>query len=355
MHCPRCHRRYPDDSRFCHHDGEPLASFVDLDRLHVGPCEQAGSVISERYRIHGLIGRGATAYVFLARDLVSGEAVAVKVLDRRHARDRTTAARLLLEAKAIASITHTNVIEVFDVGYTAGLPYVVMEYLFGESLGDALRRETSMPLTRGLSIVRQIAAGLAAAHGRGILHRDVKPDNIFLLGEKGDAYAVKVVDFGFAKVEDQRGMTQAGVTLGTIEYMAPEQAVGDGPEPASDVYALGVLMYRLFVGRLPFEGSGQVDVLAQHLVVAPPPPDLGPTPMGRGVAAIILKALRKNPENRYRTMSDLAQELDRVAVGMAARASSEPADASDAYTPKSAFATHVAGLFRRKAESAPSS
>jgi len=349
MRCPRCLRRYDDDSLFCHQHGERLVEFIDLERLNFEPREsEEGRLVNDRYRIHGRIGRGGMSEVSLARDLVTGAAVAIKVLDRRHAGDKQTALRLLLEAKAIASIAHENVVEVLEVGLTKGLPYLVMEYLYGESLGEALRRTAVMPLDRGLSVVRQVAAGLAAAHRAGVVHRDVKPDNVFLLGEQGDPYAVKVVDFGFAKVAQTKGVSRYGETLGTIEYMAPEQTVGDPAGPATDVYALGIVMMRLLSGRLPFEGDVYVDVLAKQLGARPPPLELGGGRVERGVAAIVAKALRKDPMNRYATMDALVDDLDRLGTREGPRAAREPDPGTDVYTPETELAERVATMLRRR-------
>src|SRR5262249_11507306 len=153
-----------------------------------------------------------------------------------------------------------------------GSPYLVLEFLFGESLGDLLRRDQVLDADIALPILGQTASGLAAAHEAGIVHRDVKPGNLYLLGEPGDPYAVEILDFGLAKLSASSTLTAAGVAVGTIEYMAPEQAVSDTADARSDIYGLGVVMYRMFTGALPFQGKEEGEILAQQLLAQPPPP-----------------------------------------------------------------------------------
>jgi serine/threonine-protein kinase len=354
MRCPRCFRRYQDDSRFCQFDGQRLIEFVDLDRLRSEPTERAGWVAAERYRVHGFIGRGSMAEVFLARDLVTGEPVAIKLLGARHLKDPRTRARLLLEAKACARIAHPNVIDMLDVGIADKQPFIVMEYLFGESLGEYLRREDIVKVDLGIPIVRQVAAGLGAAHHVGVVHRDVKADNVFLVGVKRAPYAAKVVDFGFAKDPEHSNFTQMGVTVGTFEYMAPEQTVGDPPDARTDVYALGVLMYRMFSGRLPFRDQLVPDLLARQLASAPHPPYFGKGPLERGLVAIVTKALRKHRDNRYPSMDLLIEDLDALGSWRGPVHANQPITEPDAYVAETPFSTRAAEVLRRRATMLPS-
>ena len=293
MLCPRCYRRYDREHRFCPHDGAQLQERADIRRIRSQPAESVGTVVGGRYQVRGLLGKGGMAEVFLAQDKNTGEPVAVKFLNARNLRDPMKKARFMLEATAGAKVSHDNVLKVLDVGLTQeGTPYLVMEYLFGESLGDWLRRERVMHAALGVPLIRQVATGLAAAHREGIIHRDVKPGNIFLIGEKGAPHTAKVVDFGFARLAELQGLTQAGVAVGTIEYMAPEQAVGDAPDPRTDIYGLGVLMYRVFTGRIPFVIKDDAALLANHLLTSPPPPNLGAEGAAPRLEALILKAMR---------------------------------------------------------------
>ncbi|MCC6553170.1 MAG: serine/threonine protein kinase [Polyangiaceae bacterium] len=346
MFCPRCYRRYDDDHRFCPHDGGQLTDGPDIKRIKSKPTEHVGLVVGGRYQVRGLLGKGGMAEVFLAQDRTTGAPVAVKILNPRHIREPSKRARFLLEATAGAKIVHPNVLKVLDVGLRDdGAPYLVMEYLFGESLGEWLRRERSMSVELGLPLVRQLAEGLAAAHREGVIHRDVKPANVFRVGEKGSPYAAQVVDFGFAKLAELSGLTQQGVAVGTIEYMAPEQTVNEPPDARTDVYGLGALMYRMFTGRLPFHIKDDAELLAHHLLVPPPPPALGEDRMASRLGAVILRALRKRPDHRYPSMEALLADLDRLATPAGPEAALRPLDEPDVYAPRTPFAINTARYF----------
>lgn len=351
MLCPRCHRRYAQDHRYCPYDGEKLVAALDIRRIRAQPAEQVGTVVADRYRVRGLIGAGAMAQVFLAEDTAkNGAPVALKLLEPRLRREPKIKARFLIEAKAAATVVHPNLVEVLDIGLHEGSPYLVMEFLFGESLRALLLREKRLSPEVGVPLLLQAAAGLGAAHRAGIVHRDVKPANIFLLGEKGAPWAAKVVDFGFAKLYEHSGLTQAGVTVGTLEYMAPEQTVSDPPDARTDVYGFGMLMYRVFSGKLPFNlgrasspspASDEARVLASQLITPPPPPDLGPGAVAKALEAIIMKCLRKRPENRYASMEALSDDLGRI--GRAGPlAASAPIAEPDVYVAQTPYGQHAA-------------
>jgi serine/threonine-protein kinase len=228
-----------------------------------------------------------------------------------------------------------------------GAPYLVMEYLFGETLGERLRREQRLDVVSALWIARAAASGLAAAHAAGVIHRDVKPDNLFLVGEPGNPFALKLLDFGLARLQWHSAFTALGVTVGTLEYMAPEQAVRDNTGPCTDIYALGVLLYRIITGELPFVGSDS-EVLAQHLIVAPTAPSaLLPELDGR-VEAMILTALRKLPRNRYPSMEDFLEDIDAVLGGGRASVTAGVIWETDVYRPQTAYARTVAKSLYKK-------
>jgi len=365
MLCPRCHRRYQDDHHFCPHDGERLVDAIDIKRIRSQPTEHAGQIIGDRYQIRGFIGRGAMAQVYLAQDRTTRSAVAVKVMESKHLKQARARARFILEAKAAAKIHHPSIIEVLDVGLEeSGAPYIVMEFLFGESLGEYLRRERMMPPALGLPFVTQIAGGLAAAHRAGIIHRDVKPDNVFLLGEKGSPYTIKLLDFGFAKLAEHSGMTQTGMTVGTVQYMAPEQAVSDPSDARTDVYGLGMMMYRMFAGNLPFKGQDEAEMLAHQLLTQPAPPGLGGGRAGAALEAVILKAIRKNPENRYQSMDAMLADLRRLspeserrgagnAIIDASLAAWQPMPQPDIYKTTSPFAITASRFLHTKLGKTP--
>jgi serine/threonine protein kinase len=239
-----------------------------IDHIPIQPDPEAGRVLDGRYVIRGLLGRGAMARVFLAEDSESGEPVAVKVLESLvGARSDTAKQRFFREARAAAMLKHPSIVRILDLGLRDdGVPYLVLEHLFGEVLGELLRRVSVLGAGLGLAIVREAAAGLVVAHAAGIVHRDVKPDNVFLVGAPGEPYGVKLLDFGLAKLDQQSGFTKAGTAVGTMEYMAPEQLLTERPDARTDVYALGVVMYRMFTGRLPFEGKDEAELLARQLI-----------------------------------------------------------------------------------------
>jgi len=352
MFCARCHREYDAAHRFCPYDGTALDLAPRIELFRCKSTRQQGAMLGDRYEVHGYLGKGAMARVYLAKDRQTGQPVAIKLLDPAHVRNGRTRERFLREARAAAMIVHPNIVKVFDVGERPdGAPYIVMEYLFGESLGDFLRRERGMELDIAVPVLRNAASGLAAAHRAGIVHRDVKPDNIFLVGEPGDPYAVKVLDFGLAKIHAQVGLTVTGFAVGTVEYMAPEQVVSDRHDPRTDVYALGVVMYRAFTGELPFPRTDDdSEMLARHLIVSPPRPSERLEGLDPAVEAVILKAMRKRPDNRYASMEAFREDLDRL-VGDR----TDPLEANaplpapdDIFTPQGAFARNATIYFYKK-------
>lgn len=356
MFCVRCHREYDGGHRFCPYDGTELVEGPQLDLLRCRPTRHRGILLGDRYEVRGYLGKGAMARVYLAEDRVSRRPVAIKVLESAHLRTSRTRERFLREAKVAAMIAHPNIVRVLDTGQRSdGAPFLVMEYLFGESLGDCLRRGGHMDTDIALPVLRHAASGLAAAHLAGIVHRDVKPDNIFLVGEPGDPYAVKVLDFGLAKIQAQSGLTAFGVAVGTVEYMAPEQVVSDRPDARTDIYGLGVVMFRVFTGELPFPRVDDSDLLAQQLVTPPPRPSERRPGLERAVEAVILKAIRKQPENRYPSMAALIEDLERLAGDRPGRlAALDPLAApDDIYVPRGAFAKNATAYFYKKLKMLP--
>jgi serine/threonine-protein kinase len=234
-------------------------------------------------------------------------------MNRDVAKNAVARERFLREVEVAATIGHPNVVQVLDAGERPdGSPFIVLEFLHGESLGDLLRRDGSVEPAFGLPMLCKAAAALDAAHRAGIVHRDVKPDNLFLLGERGAPYTLKVVDFGMAKLQEGSHLSQTGMTVGTIAYIAPEQALADPIDGRTDVYGLGVVMYRTLTGKLPFEARDDATLLAMHLFLPPPPPTSVRPGLDPRIEAVILTALRKRPENRYPTMAALLADLERI-------------------------------------------
>jgi serine/threonine-protein kinase len=348
MFCPRCYRTYEDPRhRHCPADGAELCATSPLERLRSRPTAQRGAILDGRYAIQGFVGSGGMARVYLAEDLSEKQPVAVKILHRRRSFDVDAVRRFLREIEVASTIHHPNVIRVIDAGERRdGIPYIVMEFLFGETLGQLLSRDGAIEPAFALPLIKKAAIGLSVAHSAGIIHRDVKPDNLFLVGEKGDPYEVKVVDFGMAKLITS-DLTSVGMVLGTLDYMAPEQALTDAVDARTDVYGLGVVMYRMLTGRIPFLTRDRTRLIAQHLFTHPPRPrEIRPS-LDPRVEAVVLKALRKNPANRYASMEALIHDLERLLAQRGGALSGyRPPAAPDVYQPRSTVAAAVAEALR---------
>lgn len=284
-----------------------------------------GKTLLERYKVTRKIGQGGMGAVYEATHTLIGKRVAIKVLLDKHAQSGSIVARLKLEAKLASSIGHENIIDITDFGETVdGKTFVVMEYLEGESLASLLHRTGPLEPERALRIGRQIASALGAAHKKGVIHRDVKPENVFLLSRKGRDFA-KVVDFGISKSLRPEGesdnesaddsssglrLTQTGMVLGTPLYMSPEQARGDEDlDHRIDVYALGVILYEMVTGEVPFSGQNYLSIISQVIADDPKPPgDLRPE-IGAELEAVILRALDKDRDRRYASIEELDGDL----------------------------------------------
>jgi serine/threonine-protein kinase len=253
--------------------------------------------------------------IYRVRHISIERAFAMKVLRRDLARDSDLAARFIQEARATASVKHPNVVEITDFGHLPeGTPYFVMELLAGQTLGEIIRAGGPIPAGRAVRIIRQIAGALGAAHASGIVHRDLKPDNVFLLGSAalGPSAELRVVDFGAAKIIGSSRMTRTGIVFGTPHYMSPEQASGQPVDHRADIYALGVIMYEMFTGRVPFEADTYMGVLTQHMFVQPVPPSqvcAAAKELG-ALEEITLICLAKKPEERFASMDDLVEAVD---------------------------------------------
>ncbi len=286
-----------------------------------------GDTLRGRYEIVRKVGQGGMGAVYEAKDSnLGGKRVAVKVLLEKYASKDQVVARLQQEARLASSIGHPNIVNITDFGNTVdGRTFAVMEFLEGESLGALLEREGGITPYRALKIARQCASALGAAHKKGIIHRDIKPENIFL-ETRGDDDFVKVVDFGISKsVRPDAGdssprLTQTGMVLGTPLYMSPEQARGDEqPDHRIDVYALGVIMYEMITGDVPFRGTNYLNILTQVVSEEPTPPSQLKPGLNRDLEAVILRAMEKKAEDRYQSMEELdadLAELQDVAAGM---------------------------------------
>lgn len=262
-------------------------------------------ILNKRYELERKIGEGGMARVYLGRDTRLNRRVAVKVLHNHYASDQEFLDRFSHEAQAAANLHHPAIVDIYDVGQDDDIHYIVMEYVEGSDLKSIVLREGVLPVERATVIVEQAAEGLEAAHRVGLIHRDVKPQNI-LVGAGGVA---KLTDFGIAKSALSTAQTETGVTFGTADYISPEQAQGRVATPQSDIYALGVTLYELLTGRLPFTGESAVAVALQHVGSAPPPLRLANPRLSPALEAIVLRAMDKDPARRQPSARALAQEL----------------------------------------------
>ncbi len=302
--CAGCAGEVQLEDTFCARCGAPVTDpFI-------------GTVVGERYRIVSRIGVGGMGAVYRAEHTMMRRDLAIKVLLPELGGKEEFARRFEREAESASRLDHPNIITVTDFGRTAdGALFLVMEYLAGESLTHAISGGP-MPLARALHIIRQILRALDHAHAAGVVHRDLKPDNIMLVERDGQPDVVKILDFGIAKVtEPQSGreaLTQAGVIFGTPEYLSPEQALGEPVDARADVYAAGVILYEMLAGRRPFESDDKVKIISMHLAHAPPRVrDLNASvDLAVPLEQAILQALEKSREHRFASAAAFLQALE---------------------------------------------
>jgi len=280
-----------------------------------------GETIAGRYEVEELVGHGGMSSVYKARDSLLERHVALKILHEQYNADEDFVERFKREARSVAQLQHPNIVTVIDRGDEEGRQYIVFEYIEGENLKERVVRKGRLEVREALEIALEVARGLAFAHQNGLVHRDVKPQNVLL---NGDGRA-KVTDFGIARTVDVDGMTQTGTVLGTSNYIAPEQASGQRVDAHSDVYALGVVLYELLAGDVPFPGESFVVVAMKHIHEAPPNLLDVRRDVPQRVAGAVDRALEKDPEQRFPTMDDFAAELDSC---LAALDSGESGDAT---------------------------
>jgi predicted Ser/Thr protein kinase len=263
-------------------------------------------VIAERYELEGLVGSGGMSSVYKARDRLLERRVALKILHPHHASDADFVERFRREARSVAQLSHPNIVTVIDRGDDDGRQFIVFEYVEGENLKEVVTREGPLPLRRALELALQVGDGLAFAHSNGLVHRDVKPQNVLMNGDD----QAKVTDFGIARsIDVDVSVTQTGTVLGTSAYIAPEQASGGEITPQTDVYSLGVVLYELLAGEVPFPGESFVAVAMKH--INDPPPNLlerRPETPPR-LAAAVERALAKEPRQRFASMDEFVAEL----------------------------------------------
>jgi serine/threonine-protein kinase len=279
---------------------------------------ERATLLGGRYEVGAPLGQGGMAEVFRGRDTRLGRDVAVKILRPELAGDPTFLARFRREAQASASLNHPNIVSVYDTGDDEGVPYIVMEYVEGRTLRDVLRTQGRMMPQRALEIVADVCAALEHAHEQGIVHRDIKPGNV-MLTQQG---TVKVMDFGIARAISGSAstMTQTAAVIGTAQYLSPEQARGEHVDARSDVYSTGCLLYELLTHQPPFTGDSPVAVAYQHVLEDPTLPSTLNPDVEPAAESVVMKAMAKNPGNRYQTANEMRDDLLRAAAGRPVRA-----------------------------------
>src|SRR5829696_1271400 len=262
-----------------------------------------------RYRIVRKLGAGGMANVYLAEDEDLGRRVAIKILNDRYANDDLFIERFRREAKSAAALSHPNIVSVYDRGEAEGTYYIAMEVIEGRSLKELIMTRGPLPIAQALAYTHEILDALRFAHRHGIIHRDIKPHNI-LIGER-----LKVTDFGIARAGASQ-MTEAGSIMGTAQYLSPEQARGAPVTASSDLYSAGIVLYEMLTGKVPFNGDSAIEIAMKHLNDPPKPPSKIRPEIPDELDAVVLRALSKNPEDRYQTAEEFSEDLHRVEAGL---------------------------------------
>ncbi|MBL8150847.1 MAG: serine/threonine protein kinase [Blastocatellia bacterium] len=321
-HCPVCKREFSDDATFCTFDGQRLIAEQDNKMSQQNQTNQTkkdrflGITIDGKYLVEEMVGQGGMGNVYKAKHLQMDSTVAIKILHPHLISDQTSVERFRREARAARTVNHPNAIQVLDFGVSSdNTVYLVMEFLEGLSLRKVIDLEKPMPADRVVKIMRQACDALDAAHNQNIIHRDLKPDNIIITGYKAPTELVKVLDFSIAKLrmgEKGGDLTQAGMVVGTPQYMSPEQAEGKELDSRSDLYSLGVMLYEMLTGQLPFKAATPVALVLKHIHAAPRPPRELVETLPQSIESVVLKALAKKREERQQSVLDLAAELEQA-------------------------------------------
>lgn len=308
--CPKCQAGISDDSSFCSKCGTPIYSsdkaFISQTRTILRPMEvlRPGTELAGKYRIEDMVGRGGMGIVYKAEDTKLKRSVALKFLPPELVQDKEARERFVLEARAAAALSHPNICTIHEIDEEEGKSFIAMEYVKGQSLKAKIERGP-LEEQEALDVAIQVAAGLEEAHKRGIIHRDIKSANI-MITEKGQA---KVMDFGLAKVKGTTILTREGTTLGTVAYMSPEQARGEKVDHRSDIWSLGVVMYEMLSGQLPFTGDREASILYSVVHEEPKPLKDIKRDLPLELRQIINRAMKKKPESRYSSATEMITDL----------------------------------------------
>ena len=283
-----------------------------------------GTVLSDRYRLEAKLGSGGMSTVYLARDEVLDRPVAVKLMHREMTDQADQLERFNQEARAVAKLSNPNVVAVIDAGEDQGRPYIVLEYVQGETLKQRIARVGALDATEALAYGLEVAQGLGVAHERNMVHRDVKPQNV-LIDSTGRA---KLTDFGIARELNDEGVTATGRVIGTTDYVAPEQAMGKEVDPRSDIYSLGIVLYEMLTGDVPFEADNQIGVAMKHVNEELPDVQVIRPDISAASARVVDRATTKNPDDRYQTIEEMVDDLQAALEVEAIRAGGTTGEAT---------------------------
>ncbi len=316
MRCPRCGHENPRETRFCGHCGAALARPDDAaglsstEVLPIAPLRElaAGETFARRYQVIEDLGKGGMGRVYKVFDTEVREKLALKILNPEIAADEATIERFRNELKLARTISHRNICRMHDLGREESTYYITMEYVAGEDLKSFIHRVGALPVGKAVGIARQVAEGLEEAHRAGVIHRDLKPHNI-MIDRDGNA---RIMDFGIARSVKGKGITGANVIVGTPEYMSPEQVDGKEAGPGADIYALGIVLFEMLTGRLPFEGETPLAVAVKQKSETPPDPRAMNAQVPDDLARAVLKCLDKSPAKRFASAAELLAELARI-------------------------------------------
>ena len=317
MKCPQCHFDNPSDTRYCGNCGAELRPSEEISSSETETIQGAkkelttGSTFARRYQVIEELGKGGMGKVYKVFDKEIEEKVALKLLKPEIAAERETIERFRNELKLARKISHKNVCRMYDLSKEEGTKYITMEYVPGEDLKSLIRRIGQFTVEKAISIAKQVCEGLAEAHRLGVVHRDLKPQNI-MIDREGNA---RIMDFGIARSLRTKGITETGVMIGTPEYMSPEQVEGKEADYRSDIYSIGVILYEMVTGKVPFEGDTTLSIAFKHKTEVPKDPRELNAQVPEEISRVILKCMEKDQEKRYQGAQELLSELSKKGEG----------------------------------------